>query len=282
MSEDEARRLFQASTDKPHEGRIYDWYLGGNSNYAVDRDFADAQIRLLPDIPWAARQNRGYLARAVQYMINEGVRQFIDIGSGLPTQGNVHQLAERFAPGECHVIYADHDPVASAHAYLLLEQSGQLERNVPINGDFLRYEELWTAIRETGLIDLGRPVGLLLVALLHFVPDDAAADQAVRYFRELLPSGSCLAISHASTEHMSVDAKARLENVLKNYDAATSKARTRTRAQVRDFFGDWELADPPGLVWTPEWTMPGLEQESLVGEMDASRSQAIAGLARKP
>ncbi|WP_344430247.1 SAM-dependent methyltransferase [Amycolatopsis minnesotensis] len=282
LSKEVADRLLAESTSKVHEGRAYDYYLGGNSNYAVDRAFAQEQIARLPDIPWAARQNRRFLRRAVQHMINQGIRQFVDIGSGLPTEGNVHQLAEQYAPGECRVVYIDHDPVASAHGYLLLQAGGQLARNRPINGDVLDHRRLWQAILDTGLIDLDRPVGLLLVALLHFVADDALANESVAYYRDKVPPGSQLAISHASVDGMPQAAIEALQAVLKNYKRATSSAHARDRAQVKEFFGDWTLLDPPGIAWTPDWSPEGLEEDSIVGDVESYRSQVIAGLATKP
>ena len=111
MSREEANSLLAKSTDQAHEGRVYDYYLGGSSNYAVDRLFARKQIERVPDLPWAARQNRKFLTRVVQHMIDLGIRQFVDMGSGLPTEGNVHEIAEEHAPGECRVVYVDHDAV---------------------------------------------------------------------------------------------------------------------------------------------------------------------------
>jgi O-methyltransferase involved in polyketide biosynthesis len=282
MSKEVADRLLRESTSKVHEGRAYDFYLGGNSNYAADREFAQQQIARLPDIPWAARQNRRFLGRTIQHMINQGIRQFVDIGSGLPTEGNVHQVAERFAPGECRVVYVDHDPVASAHGYLLLERSGQLARNRPINGDLLDHKRLWRTIMDTGLIDPAQPVGLLLVAVLHFVPDEQNPHTSVAFYRDQVASGSHLAISHASVDGMPQAAIDALLSVLKNYDRATSSAHARTRAQVKEFFGDWTLTEPPGIVWTPEWTVEGVTEDSIVGDIDAYRSQIIGGVARKP
>ncbi|QWF82680.1 SAM-dependent methyltransferase [Amycolatopsis sp. CA-230715] len=282
LSKEVADRLLAESTTKVHEGRVYDYCLGGNSNYAVDRAFAQEQIAQLPDIPWAARQNRRFLRRAVQHMINNGIRQFVDIGSGLPTEGNVHQLAEQYAPGECRVVYIDHDPVASAHGYLLLQRAGQLGRNRPINGDVLDHLRLWQAILDTGLIDTAQPVGLLLVALLHFIGDDAAAHESVAYYRDKVPSGSQLAISHASIDGMPQAAIDALLAVLKNYKRATSSAHARTRAQMEGFFGDWSLVKPPGIVWTPEWIPDDVEEDSIVGDVEPYRSQAIAGVATKP
>jgi O-methyltransferase involved in polyketide biosynthesis len=282
MSKEVAAQLLEDSTSKAHEGRAYDYYLGGNSNFAADRLFAQQQIARVPDLPWAARQNRRFLGRAIQHMINQGIRQFVDIGSGLPTEGNVHQVAERYTADPCRVVYIDHDPVASAHGYLLLEGAGELEHNQPINGDLLDYEQLWNAVLDTELIDPTQPVGLLLVAVLHFLPDERNPHEAVGFFRDQVVSGSHLAISHASVDGMPQEAIDALLAVLKDYDRATSPARSRSRAQVREFFGDWSLIEPPGIVWTPEWTVPGITVDSIVGDMDAYRSQIVAGVARKP
>lgn len=283
ISSELARQLLNDSTNKPHEGRVYDYYLGGTSNYAADRVFGDEQLALLPDLKFASRQNRGFLQRAVQHMIANGVRQFLDIGSGLPTQGNVHQIAERYAPGECRVVYVDRDPVASAHSHLLLEESGELDRSRAINGDFAHYRELWAAIGETGLIDEGEPVGLLMLALLHFLLDEVNPQKGVEFVRTWAAPGSFLAISHATSDGMSADATARIAAVIKNYDSAsTARMQNRDRAGIREFFGDWELLDPPGIGWTPEWTLPGLEEVDAEGVADFSRAQAVAGVARKP
>lgn len=282
ISSELAQQLLNDSTNKPHEGRVYDYYLGGTSNYAADRVFGDQQIALLPDLPFASRQNRGFLRRAVQHMIAGGVRQFVDIGSGLPTQGTVHQIAERFAPGECRVIYIDRDPVASAHSHLLLEGSGELERCRAINGDFAHHRELWEAISDTGLIDQDEPVGLLMLALLHFLLDEINPQEGVAFFRKQVAPGSYLAISHATSDGMSTEAGARIAAVIKNYDSAsTARMQNRDRTRIREFFGDWELLDPPGIGWTPEWTVPGLEEVDAEGVTDLSRAQAVAGVARK-
>lgn len=212
-----------------------------------------------------------------------GVRQFLDIGSGLPTQGNVHQIAERYAPGECRVLYVDHDPVASAHSHLLLEESGQLDRCRAINGDLARYHDLWDAITDTGLIDPDEPVGLLMLALLHFLPDEVNPQGAVAFFRQWAAPGSYLALSCATSDRMSADASARISAVIKNYDrAATARMQNRGWGQIQEFFGDWELLDPPGMAWTMGWTLPGLEEVDTEEVTDFSRAQAVAGVARKP
>jgi hypothetical protein len=274
----EAERVFQASISKPSVGRIYDCYLGGRHNYAVDRVFATQQIAALPDLPRAAQENRGFLQRAVRFMMAQGIRQFMDFGSGLPTQGNVHEVAVG-----CRVGYVDHDPVASAHSLLVLSDSGELHRAVPINGDLLHYDDLW-AVAVSELIDPSQPVGLLMVAVLHCLPDDQNPHEAVEFYKDRVPAGSYLAISHASTEGMPAKAKKSLAEVLKNYDKTTTRAVGRSRAEVAEFFRGWEFLDPPGIVWTPQWHAPGTEPDTLddTAQGEPWRSQAVAGVARKP
>ena len=154
MEPAQAQELLDSSLSRPHEGRVYDYYLGGAANWAVDRAFAEKEIDKVPDVPWAARQNRRFLGRAVSHMVSSGIRQFVDIGSGLPTEGNVHEVVDREVGTEdAHVVYIDHDQVATAHAQLLLERAGKLHRHRPITGDLLDSEQLWKAVLSTGLID---------------------------------------------------------------------------------------------------------------------------------
>jgi O-methyltransferase involved in polyketide biosynthesis len=277
-SQIEAQRIFQASISKPHVGRIYDYYLGGKHNYAVDREFAKQQITAIPDIPRAAQENRGFLQRAVRLMMAQGIRQFVDFGSGLPTQGNVHEVA-----AGCRVAYVDQDPVASAHSFLVLSDAAELSRALPINGDLLLYDSLWdVAVSE--LIDPSQPVGLLMMAVLHCLPDDQNPHEAVEFYKDKAPTGSYLAISHASTEGMPAEAKESLARVLKNYDQTTTRAVGRSRAEVAEFFRGWELLNPPGIVWTPQWHAPEAEPDTSADTADDEpwRSQAVAGVARKP
>lgn len=275
LSTERRDEMLAASTDRPHEGRAYDYYLGGLSNWAADREFAREQIQLVPDLPWAARQNRRCLGRMVRYMLSQGIRQFVDVGSGLPTEGNVHQICERDAPGETNVVYVDHDPIATSHAHLLLEQAGYLDRHVPITAELRDTSEMWQAVIDTGAIDRDQPVGLLLMAVLHFVVDDQEAHSAVQQLRDVLPVGSHFGLSHASADDRSLD------SVMKNYDKATSSARTRTPAEILEFFGDWDVM-APGVVWTCEWTAGGNDlDDQVAGELDPTRSKIRAGLARK-
>lgn len=279
-SPEEAAEILNESISKPQPGRVYDYLLGGNANYAADREFARERVKESPDTPWAAHQNRKCLGRIVRYLAERGIRQFVDVGSGLPTEGNVHQIAAR-AESDCRVVYIDRDPIASAHSYLLLEQSGELDHNQPITADLVDYVALWDAILDTGLIDPREPVGLLFVAVLHFVTDDEQARAAMRFYRSQVVPGSYLAISHATTERMPDASRDEHIRAAKQYANATSPLASRDRRAIAEFFGDW-LVEPPGVVWTSEWRRGTAHEDGLIGTIEAYRSHSVTGVARKP
>jgi O-methyltransferase involved in polyketide biosynthesis len=273
--------LLNDSLSKPSAARVYDYYLGGNSNWAIDREFAQEQISQWPDIPWLIRQNRKFLVRAVRYLTRQGIRQFVDIGSGLPTEGNVHEIAEEAAPGQARVVYVDHDPVVHAHSTLLLERNGEPTRHRTLLADLLDYERLWGGVLDTGVIDPEQPLALLLVAVVHLIPDELRPEDALAYYRTALAPGSFLALSHGTLDGSDDVERSQLGKVQQNYDRkATNPLLSRSRDQISGMFGGWELM-PPGLVWTPEWTDEP-EQEEFPGNPEPSRSRILAGVARKP
>jgi O-methyltransferase involved in polyketide biosynthesis len=272
--------MLDESLTKPSEGRVYDYYLGGGSNWAIDRAFAQEQIKQFPDLPWLAKQNRKFLARSVRYLLKQGIRQFVDIGSGLPTEGNVHQVAEAAAPGQARVVYVDHDPVAFAHANLLLERNGDQGRHRALLADLVDSEKLWCGVLGTGLINPDEPVGLLVVSVVHFVPAEREPERALAYYQSNVAPGSFLVLSHVTDHGMDEESRARLEQVRQNYDKATNPARFRSLAEIHGLFGDWEFASP-GVVWTAEW-QDGDDVDEIQGDLDAARSRILAGVARKP
>src|SRR5579875_3829713 len=230
--------------DIPSPARIYDFLLGGKDNYPADRQAALELLAAIPDVRVFARQNRDFLGRAVKYMATvAGIRQFIDIGTGLPTKGNVHELAQDAAPG-ARVVCVDNDPVVLAHGRAMLHgvaDTAILEHDLRRPGDLVRDPEL------TKLIDLGQPVGLLLVAVLHFISDDENPAGLVKELMDALPSGSHVALSHATAD--SRPESVRGERV---YERATAQARARTRDQVLAMVAGLDLVEP-GLVWAPQW-----------------------------
>jgi O-methyltransferase involved in polyketide biosynthesis len=273
---DSAAEILNASEGKPSEARVYDYYLGGAANFEVDRAFAEAAIARFPEIGMIARENRRFLGRAVRFLLDEGIRQFVDIGSGIPTVGNVHQIAEQHAPGAASVVYVDHDPIAHAHAQILLDRDGDPTRHVSLRADLLDTEELWRQVLDTRLVDLSQPVALLTVAVLHFVTEDKDPGSAMAWLRAQLGSGSYLVLSHATAEGLPAPAREAAERVRTSYEEeATNPAVFRSREQITALFGDWPLVEP-GLVWTPQWR-PDAGSE-FAG--DATRAFILAGVGK--
>lgn len=255
--------------DIPSPARIYDFLLGGKDNYPADRQAAQELLSAVPDVRMFALQNRAFLRRAVTYLAGEaGIRQFIDIGTGLPTQGNVHELAQRAVPG-ARVVCVDNDPIVLAHGRAMLHgvaDTAILEHDLRKPGDILRDPEL------SKLIDLDEPVGLLLVAVMHFIPDEEDPAGLIGQLMDALPSGSHIALSHATAD-------SRPESVQgeKVYERATAQARARSRDQVLAMVAGLDLVDP-GLVWAPQWR----PEPDIGPDDDPGRSHVYVVVARKP
>ncbi len=276
MSASNADRLAE-SVNKVSVGRVYDYLLGGVHNYAVDQAFAEEQLRLLPDIRDFAVSNRAFLGRAVRYAVEQGVRQFVDIGSGLPTQGNVHEVADEVAPGECSVVYIDNEPIAQAHAEILLERTADPDRHRAIDADFFDGALLWERVLETGVIDETKPIALLVVALLHFMPPETEPGRVLAYYRDRLPSGSLLALSHIHVDPSDTETLKVSKKLTESYAKKTnSPAMPRPREEIAAFFDGLEMVEP-GLVWLPEWRPSG--EDPYSGE--PARSRGLAGVGRK-
>src|SRR5215471_3738668 len=229
--------------DKPSAARMYDYFLGGYHNFAVDRRAADAAIAIYPDFPLVMQANRAFLRRAVKFLLGQGVRRFLDVGSGIPTVDNTHQVAQRAAP-ETRVVYIDNDPIAVAH-------SGALLRDEPnttiIEADVTRYDQVLKQPVVSDLLGAGEPVGLLMVFLLHFVLDDQLAYDLVRNLIDALPSGSYVVISHGTDDDIPGDVR---EQLLRLYSGTTNPVRVRSRAEFARFFEGLELIEP-GIVYVP-------------------------------
>lgn len=233
---------------RPHPARIYDYALGGKNHFAADRDVAEKAWAAMPTGRTAARENRSFLRRAVKYLAAEqGIRQFLDIGTGLPATDNVHEVAQRVAP-ESRIVYADNDPLVLAHARALLTSSPE-GRTAYIQAD-LRDPTSILADRATWeVIDFTRPVALMLVAILHFIPDDDNPAEIIKTLVEALPPGSFLAATHLTGEH-DRDGWAAIE---RDYQAAGMPAQWRDGdAFARLVFAGLELV-PPGVVLVSEW-----------------------------
>ncbi|HKN99689.1 MAG TPA: SAM-dependent methyltransferase [Pseudonocardiaceae bacterium] len=272
--------------DRPSIARIYDYYLGGDANWAIDREFGDKVKEAFPLAVSAAKANRQFLFRVVRHLMRLGVRQFVDLGAGLPTMDHTHSVADAYEPGTARVVYVDNEPVAVAHSQILLEQQGDPRRHTAINADLRAPGRLWQQVLDTGLIDLSQPVGLLMIAVLHVQQldehgRDMGADVVARY-RELLPSGSYLAISHATNEGVPPAIAEQMVELKAMYDQSSSPVIWRTHQEIAALFGDFELVEP-GLTWTPSW-----HPEESVSRADdpvfahPGESIAYAGIARKP
>ena len=248
--------------------RVYDYWLGGTHNFQADRDAARAILAIEPHGRAVIRANRDFLARAVRFLVDQGVRQFVDIGSGIPTQGNVHEVAQRAAPG-ARVVYADLDPVAVAHSRAILAGNPAarvIQGDVRDPGKILADQEL------RRLIDFGKPVGLLLVAVLHFLSDKEDPYRTVASYRDALAPGSYLVVSHGTDEGKPELAAA----AAKMYNRNVSQARLRSRAEVERFFDGFGLVEP-GVVGLPEWRPDGPAEAAEVAKL-----WVYGGVGRKP
>jgi S-adenosyl methyltransferase len=245
------------NTGVPNPARIYDYFLGGKDNFPADREVADQLLAIAPVARDVVEDNRAFLRRAVRYLVGEaGIRQFVDLGSGLPTRGNVHEIAQEVA-SDTRVVYVDNDPMVVTHSRALLagDNTAAIEADLRDPDSVMRHPE----VRE--LIDFDQPIALLLMAILHFVPDDEDPYGIVARFRDALPAGSYLALSHGTRDiparpDMSPEAMAEMgAKVERLYQLTTASLVTRTHAQVERFFDGFDLLDP-GLVeiqlWRPD------------------------------
>lgn len=260
---------------KPSVARVYDYFLGGKDNFAVDREVAQMALQVTPDGPASGRANRAFLRRVVRYLAGEaGIRQFLDIGSGLPTQGNVHQVAKEVAEG-VHVVYADNDPMVLAHGRALLCEA---DTATVIQADIRDPDGIFNAPEVRQFIDFDQPVAILMMAILHHLSDDEDPGGLAARYRERLTSGSYLAISHfCDPGERAPEASRKAHEVQKIFNETLGTGRWRTYEEVTSYFGDLELLEP-GLVPFPEWRP---EPGEVFPEQTDTYHTFIGGLARK-
>lgn len=252
----------------PNVARIYDFLLGGKNNYAADREAAENLARLIPDGVPAAYQNRKFLQRAVRFLADEaGIRQFIDIGTGLPTQGNVHEVAQSIAK-DARVLYVDYDPIVTSHAQALLATEPTV---VAINRDLRNPDEIISHPALQALIDLQRPVAILVVAVLHFIKDEEDPYGIVDVLKSAMAPGSYLVLSHATDDEISVEEKHEAQNI---YEHATAPVVGRSLSEFARFFSGLEIIEP-GLTDVREWR----KCQELAGN---ARVLIYGGVGRKP
>ncbi|WP_422770813.1 SAM-dependent methyltransferase [Plantactinospora sp. WMMC1484] len=233
---------------RPSAARVYDYFLGGAHNFEVDRRLAEQIAAMTPNLAETMRAGRAFLRRGVRMLVGEGIDQFLDIGSGIPTAGNVHEVAREIDP-RVRVVYVDIDPVAVAHSRSIL--AGDEQTGV-IHGDLREPERILAEAQRLGLIDFGRPVGVLLAGVVHFVPDSDDPQEILATLRAATMPGSYLLLSHATHEDQPPEM----------LDAQRLSARTateitlRSRADITAFFGDFTIVEP-GVVHLPLWRPDG-------------------------
>jgi hypothetical protein len=255
-------------TSVAHQARVYDYLLGGKDNYAADRAAAEAVLKVNPETAFTVRANRAFLARAVRYLAGEaGIRQFLDIGTGIPVAGNTHQVAQEIAP-ESRVVYVDYDPVVLAHARALLT-SGEAGATEYIDAD----------LRDTGtilagaaqLLDFTQPVAVTLVAILHAIPDSDDPYAIVARLMGAVPPGSYLALSHMGSDLIAPETRQEMRDIASRM--SQQQYTYRTSEQVARFFEGTDLVEP-GLVRVEEW-------RPEPGAGDAGQSFIWAAMGRK-
>jgi O-methyltransferase involved in polyketide biosynthesis len=255
-------------TSVPHIARVYDYWLGGTDNFAADRVMGERTLQAYPNLVYSVRANRAFLARAVRFLAGEaGIRQFLDIGTGIPTANNTHEAAQRVAPSS-RIVYVDHDPVVLSHAQALLASTPEGACTY-IDADLRDPETILAAAADT--LDFSQPVAVMLIAVMHFIGDDAEASAIMRRLMAACVPGSYVALSHAASD---IDAAQMAEMVRRLNESTAEKTTLRDRAGVTRLFDGLELVEP-GVIRAAEWR-PDTDLEA------ASPAALWGGVARKP
>jgi len=262
----------EINTSEPHPARIYDYFIGGKNHFAADRQTAREILRRSPAAHIAARENRAFLGRAVRYLAAEaGIGQFLDIGTGLPTTSNVHEVAQDIIPS-ARVVYVDNDPLVLTHARALLASAPE-GRTTYIHADLRDPAAILSHPDLRTVLDFGQPIALMLVAILHFIPDEFKPAEIIATLVDALPPGSYLAATHLTTEHDPVATSAG-QQTMRDAGMAMQKRDSDVFAGLA--FSGLELV-PPGVVLVSEWRPEGLGPRPQPAEVSC-----YAGVARKP
>jgi len=257
-------------TSVAHQARMYDYLLGGKDNYAADRAQTEAALKVYPEWAFTARANRAFLGRAVRYLAADtGIRQFLDIGTGIPTAGNTHQVAQAIAP-ESRVVYVDYDPVVLAHARALLTSSDAGGATEYIDSDL---RSVTTILEQAGrLLDFTQPVAVTLVAIMHAIPDADDPHAIVARLMDAVPSGSYLALSHLGREFLPPETLRQMEDLSRGN--IQQEFAYRRRDEVARFFAGLDLVEP-GIVPLQDW-------RPEPGAANTGKSAMWCAVGRKP
>lgn len=261
MSSESGQLPEGVDSERPNAARVYDYYLGGSHNFAVDRELGEQAIARWPALPVIIQANRDFLRRAVRFLVDQGIRQFLDLGSGVPTVGNVHEIAQRAAQ-DARVVYVDVDPIAVAYSKQLLADNA---RATVVQADLRDPAAVLAEPSVRELLDFDQPVAVLMVAVLHFVSDDNDPAGIVSAYREAIVAGSYITLSHASQEGNKNEAEEHREL----YERTPTPMTMRTREEIGALLSGLDLVEP-GLVHPAEWRpdparRPDMEPESLSG-----------------
>jgi hypothetical protein len=250
-------------TDRAHPARMYDYYLGGKDNFPADRVAAEQALTAFPNLRITAQQNRAFLRRAAAYLAQKDILQFLDIGTGIPTSPNLHEVTQRIAP-QTRVVYTDSDPIVLAHARALLTSTPE-GRTTYLDADIREPEKILRSAEVVDTLDLTRPVALSLVAILHFLTDKDAPGEVVRRLVDALPVGSYLMLSHITADF----APNEMAALVATYEKAGIATQARSRDEIAAFFdgAGLHLADPgiqPCQRWHPEESADSLPHDAAV------------------
>jgi hypothetical protein len=254
--------------EKASAARMYDYVLGGNHNFAVDRALVEELVKVQPEVKRFAIMNRAFMRRAVLFMAEQGVRQFLDLGSGIPTVGNVHEIAQTAVSG-ARVVYVDNEHVAVAHSQLLLENNAHA---VMVHADITKPNLVLNDEATRRVLDFDQPVGLLAITIGHYILDDQDPDGVFATYRDALAPGSYLALTHLTDDFADDTSEEIVAKLRKSQNSVVS----RTKSQIMPFFGDFELVEP-GLVSTSRWRPEREPDDAQETENDG----LYAGVARK-
>ncbi len=252
--------------DEPHSARMYDYYLGGKDNFTADREAAEQALAVFPNARLVSQQNRAFMIRTARYLAGEvGIRQFLDIGTGIPTSPNLHEVAQTISP-DARVVYADNDPIVLTHARALLT-STPAGRTGYIEADLRDVDRILAAPHLRATLDLDQPVALFLIAVLHFIPDTDDPYGIVRRLLDPLPAGSHLVLTHGTAD-VNPDA----ERLYAAYQQRGIHLQSRTRAECEHFFDELDLVDPGVQIvhrWRPDDTVPDTLTDAEVSNYGA-------------